>query len=202
MNDSYSYCFLTFSCFFMVSTKLFDPWKLELLGSETWERYPFIRLSWRPTWQRLPVDFTGTLDGGTATKMPKAEDETLKFPNLPKSKKGGSVDISRHSEKTLYRLCLFFFVRFVDMAPAALPILLFPIGRCHATASVLAERFLAIAGGCERVEGVQGGGAQRQTPQNLPEKGRALCFGTKISRAGYLGCDSCKEGVEGLSFYL
>eukprot|EP00434_Breviolum_minutum_P015234 symbB.v1.2.013428.t1/scaffold946.1/size149779/7 len=47
---------------------------------------------WRPTWQRLPVDFTGTLDGG----------------------------------------------------------------RCHATASVLAERFLAIAGGCERVEGVQG----------------------------------------------
>ena len=69
-----------------------------------------------------------------------------------------------------------FFVRFVDMAPAALPILLFPIGRCHATASVLAERFLAIAGGCERVEGVQGGGAQ-------------LCFGTKISRAEYLGCD-------------
>lgn len=78
--------FLLFSCFFMVSTKLFEPWKLELLGSETWERYPFIRLRWRPTWQRLPVDFTGTLDGGTATKMPKAE-ETLKFPNLPKSKK-------------------------------------------------------------------------------------------------------------------
>ena len=47
---------------------------------------------------------------------------------------------------------------------------------------------MAIAGGCERVEGVQGGGAQ-------------LCFGTKISRR-HLGCDSCMEGVEGLCFFF
>ena len=36
-------------------------------------------------------------------------------------------------------------------------------GRCHATAAVLADRFLAIAGGCERVEALEGG----EVPESL-----------------------------------
>ena len=45
-----------------------------------------------------------------------------------------------------------------DKLDRAWPLRLPGAGRCHATAFILKDRFLAIAGGCERVAGLQGGG--------------------------------------------